>query len=413
MRTILSFIIACLCLLWTVPAQNTSQGGDKKKSSAPTQQSGDSSLLGGSPSTPPLIILSGKVMLPDGSIPPQQVRVELVCRENVREHSFTAPDGSFVFQIDESTPMAGMDASFGAAELTPRAGSGAITYDSTFDNILRQRIGDSPSTSWKGCELRATVPNFRSERILLESRRIQGYFDAGIIVISPSERPAVGTTSINSLAAPSPAKRAFHEAQRELLRENPDRDKVLKKLEEAVGRYPRYAVAWELLGKMRLTSGDAAGARRALEKAADADPEYAGGHLALAELNFQEHRWEETAAAAYRVMELNPGLISPYYLHAFSSFQAGHFETSKASAEHLRRVGAASQFPVIHYILGAVALRKNDLQKAATEFQRFLELQPDSPVADSLQQQLRAWEGQGIVPHPQDSDPEGGASGAD
>lgn len=407
MRTILTMLSLSICLVGQVEAQkqNEGSGGSKNNTKQSSPSSSPPGLLGGEQSVPPVIMLSGKVLLPDGMTPPESVRVELLCDEKVREHTFSSPNGNFLIQIDNATPMAGMDASFGAAEMTSRIGYGSPTYDSTFDDISRRRMGVGPTIDLRGCELRARAPNFKSETILLESRRIEGYFEVGTLMLTPMEAPSVEVVSVNSLKAPKEAKEAFDDARRELERKEPDQAQIIEKLESAVDIYPEYSIAWELLGKARLANGDAQGARQAIQRAAEVDPEYAGAQLSLAALNFQEHRWEEAAKAAQKTTALRPDLVRAHYLHAFSSFQAGDLDSALDSAVHLRSVGMSSEYPVAHYIIGAVAWKNQDIQTAADQFQTFLLLQPETPAAPSIEQQLAKWKEQGIVANPEEVEP--------
>lgn len=399
----ITFVRLVVLALWCGAAESWAQSGDKggggkgqdTKQSQKTS-SDTSGLLGGSPSTPPVIVLSGKIVLPDGSTPPQPVRVELICRETLREHCLSSPNGSFTLQIDHSRPMAGMDASFGGAETT--MGIGAAAYESPLDSIGRTRMGLGPTIDLRGCELRLNAAGFVAEPVRLESRRIEGFSDVGLVVAYPKGPRPAGTVSMVSLAAPGSAKKAFSQAEKELQRERPDLGKVADRLEKAVREYPSFAVAWELLGRLRLSQGDPAGAREAFDRATSADPDYAGGQLALAALNFQEHRWKESADAASRAIKLSSGGVRPYYFHAFSSFQAGDLDASRVSAEQIMKMGASKDYPIVHYIVGAVCLKHGDLQTAATEFQAFLDLQPDTPMAGSLREQLEAWKEQGVVP---------------
>ena len=141
---------------------------------------------------------------------------------------------------------------------------------------------------------------------------------------------SVGTaTSLTALSAPRKAKKAYRKASKELAREGPNHSKAVKELEKAVKRYPEFAEAWDLLGRVRVVSKDQSGAREAFEKAMAAEPNYVNPYLSLARLCLIERRWEEAAQLSGRVLRLIPDNVYAYYCRSLSSFYLGKWMQQK------------------------------------------------------------------------------------
>ncbi len=70
------------------------------------------------------MFLSGKVILDDGQIPGQQVRVELVCQGTVVRQEYTSNNGTFSIELNRGTQdtLQAIDASISASTYLPLGG---------------------------------------------------------------------------------------------------------------------------------------------------------------------------------------------------------------------------------------------------------------------------------------------------
>jgi hypothetical protein len=135
--------LACLVLISLQPmfAQKRSGGGGvvRTPSTVPSPTSGR-------------LYLSGKVVLSDGSAPPQVVVIQSICRGQTRNETHTDLHGSFSFQFGDRN-SAIVESGFDAES----------TLDSRSTN--RSNLNDAQS-----CELTAALAGFSAEKILLTGR---------------------------------------------------------------------------------------------------------------------------------------------------------------------------------------------------------------------------------------------------
>ena len=238
------------------------------------------------------------------------------------------PRGRFSFQLGARNSLAFADArtspasdDFGASPfLAPGMGaprtnlmvaarSGRVQPCELEADIIRRRNsggeGSQASTGTprvnafgrvdlSGCELRASLPGYRSESIQLRHSSVFDNPNVGVIILHPLAKGQGISVSATSLAAPKQAKKAYEKALKELRKKDAilwfAAVKAIEQLEKAVAEYPEYAKAWSLLGRTRLSINDKEGAREAFDKATKADPKYLGPYEALLRMELAEKR---------------------------------------------------------------------------------------------------------------------------
>jgi tetratricopeptide (TPR) repeat protein len=226
----------------------------------------------------------------------------------------------------------------------------------------------------------------------------------GVIVLNRLDPTGGTTVSLNSLAAPKKARDAYAKAKKELAKEKGNPSKAAKELQKAVKIFPEFASAWELLGEARLALGDEAGAREAFLEAARVDPAYTTPYLSLARLELNQGRWEEVIKWSSQVLQRDPQMIKAQYFVAHASFFAGKLAEAEVAARRVQLSTDADYYPGTHYMLGTILAEKGDWASASSEFNRFLEISPDSSVAGPLRRQLKEWERLGLINKSQDSE---------
>jgi hypothetical protein len=123
------------------------------------------------------IFLSGKVVMDDGTPPPDSVVIERVCNGVVRPEGYTDSKGRFSFQLGQNTAVMA-DASVGSAA----DGGGFGGRNSRNMGGMPGRGGLS-ERELMGCELRASLAGFRSEIVNLAGRRVMDNPDVGTIIL--------------------------------------------------------------------------------------------------------------------------------------------------------------------------------------------------------------------------------------
>ncbi len=343
------------------------------------------------PSNAPAYQVTGRVVMEDGSPVPLTTNIEFVCNGLAKKRVKPYGNGDFALTIGE-------DSSEMPDVTLPRDAFGGqrIPFDSRTSTPTG---GDTGRFEVSGCELRAVLPGFNSTVIALEPRRRLDHPDVGQLVLHKSD--SIGAPS--TVRVPERAGRMYDNARKLLDRPQPDYAAASLELQRAVVEYPRFAAAWNLIGRTRVALKDGDGAREAFNKSIAADPRFVEPYIHLARLEAQQIHWDEAINLTGRALKLNPALPEAHYLRALGHFQLGEFDAAEQSAlEVQKQVAAATaatapgsaginQFPVTLYILGAIDARKGRFEAAEAKLRQFLETSPDPETADSVRKILADW----------------------
>lgn len=337
------------------------------------------------------IFLSGKVVLDDGTAPPEPVVIERVCNGQPRPEGYTDSKGRFSFQLGQNQGMM-QDASVSSAD--PLGGG--------FDNsggFGQQRggaggFGGGPmgrgisERDLMGCEIRAVLPGYRSEAVSLAGRRMMDNPDIGTIIMKRLGNVEGLTLSATSGAAPKDAKKAYEKA-RDLMRKKKVAE-AQKEYEKAVGIYPKYANAWAELGAVQEQLNDVEGARKSYEAALAADSKLVTPYVQLAFLWARDNKWQETADASERALKLNPfDYPRAYFINSVANLNLQKLEAAEKSAREGMKLDANNRIPKFKHVLGIVLAQKQDFAGASENMKSYLAaVPPDSQEAAMVKKQL-------------------------
>ncbi len=357
----------------------------------PGQQAGASD-----PRRPRPVYIRGKVALDDGTTPAQLVTIERACNNQTFRETRTNSNGRFSLAIGADNTSSGTDASVAGVSPDVRDVGQYVGRE----KLQMLMLGSARHVDLTGCELRAVMPGYRSDVITLGRRTAYDKPDIGVIVLHRLENVEGAAVSVTTLAAPKKAKKAYEKALKELLGTKPNPKRAAKDLEKAVHEYPQFAAAWALLGETRLTMGDDAGARQALQNAIAADAKYLKPYAPLVKLAMKSNDWQRVAQLSDDVLRLNPHHKEIRYYRAVANFQRGNMEAAEKSALAIESGEGAQSFPLAHHLLGMIHARQGDFPSAAGDFRTFLKAQPDSPIAPEVRKQLAEWEALGVIESP-------------
>ncbi|MGH9721610.1 MAG: tetratricopeptide repeat protein [Bryobacteraceae bacterium] len=329
------------------------------------------------------IMLSGKVVLDDGTPPPDSVEIERVCNGTPRKEAYTDSKGRFSFTLGENRGMF-QDASIGsAADSFP---GGSIGTDSQ----RRGGVGNQRAITERdlmGCELRAVLPGFRSDVVSLGGRRAFDNPDIGTIVLRRLANVEGTTISLVALQAPKDAKKAFDKG-RELMGKK-KLPEATKEFEKAVQLYPKYTTAWFELGRIHEAQKNIEEARKDYAQALAADPKYVNPYRQLAGIAFREQKWEEVADTTDRLIKLDPvDFPDVYFFNSVANYYLKKFDAAERSAREADRLDPKNRFPQVKHLLGSILVEKQDYAGAAEQIRAYLKLAPEAKNADAVRHQL-------------------------
>jgi len=329
------------------------------------------------------IFLSGKVMLDDGTPPPEPVTIERVCNGNPRPEGYTDTKGRFSFELGRNSAMM----------------ADASTNTGAFDGIGNNSPGMPQSRgggnfpgqgieqALMGCEIRASFPGFRSDVVNLAGRRLMDNPDVGTIVLHRMANVEGFTFSATSGLAPKEARKAF-EKGRELIKKKKMAE-AQKEFEKATGLYEKYAAAWYDLGRIYESNQQADPARKAFEASIAADKKYVNPYLNLSGIYAKEANWEKTAEFTAIALKLNPfEYPTMYFYNAVANLNLNKLDEAEKSAREARKLDAKNRMPKIDHVLGIILAQKRDLPGAKESLTAYLKASPKATDADAVKKQL-------------------------
>jgi len=326
------------------------------------------------------LFLSGRVMMEDGTPPPDSVVIERVCNGIPRPEAYTDSRGRFSFQLGQNTAMMA-DASFGSVvdPLDMGRGQSSSAFGRTGRGVSERDL--------MGCELRASLPGYRSNIVSLAGRRVMDNPDVGTIVLRRLGNVEGTTISMTSLQAPKEAKRAYEKGQEALRRKK--WEEAQAQFEKAVQGYPNYAVAWFELGMLYERQKRLEQARQAYGEALRADGKFIKPHLQLAQLAAQERKWQEAADTTERILRLNPfDFPSAYFYHSVANLNLRNLDDAEKSAREALKLDPQHRIPKLEHLLGVILANKADYAGAAEHLKNYIERAPEASDIDTVRKQL-------------------------
>jgi tetratricopeptide (TPR) repeat protein len=344
------------------------------------------------PNTPQTqaIIVRGKVALQGGVAITEPVAIERVCNGAVRREGYTDFKGNFEFQLGQGT--AGRDATESGRDVFQNSGNRGPTQGPGAEYGMgmpsNARNGDSTRTELLGCELRASLPGFRTTSVMLRPDGSSWSLNVGVIVLSPMESAPGATISLTTMAAPADARSAYERGQKDIARGKfADAEKELNK---AVGIYPDFAAAWSMLGEVRRQQANASSAKEAYLRAISADPQFVSPYFGLSILAIHEKNWAEVLKFTGETLRLNASLYPLAHMYnGAANYYLGNLEAAEKSVRAFEKLDKDRHNPDSSLLLSNILLAEHDYAGAGTALETYLKLVPDAPNAVEIKKQLK------------------------
>jgi outer membrane protein assembly factor BamD (BamD/ComL family) len=327
-------------------------------------------------------MLAGNVATDDGSPLPAPVTIERICNGRVSRDGRSDFKGYFAITINTSSQF-----QFGDPESSAETGGGSgFNAIGAMPSQMRQGV----SNQLAGCELRASLPGFRSSSVLIPTSELGetvGAVNVGTIVLQRMGDAQGTTVSATSLNAPRDARKAYEKGHHEL--ENHRLAEAQHELETALRIYPQYAAAWQDLGWAYAQQNQLEKARDAFQHARDCDQNFVPAYVGLASVALRESDWKEAAAESERAAQLD-GVDFPavFFYNSVANYRLGNLEQAEQSARKAETLGGERLFPQVSLLLGALLAKKQDYPAAAEQLRSYLKAAPTAPNAGQVRQQL-------------------------
>lgn len=324
-------------------------------------------------SMPRPIYLSGKVVLQDGTPPPDLVKIERVCGGNPRTQGYTDTKGRFQFQVDSQV---GIDSD--ASDPMSRMGmTGRPTSMASRGQLA-------------GCDLRAVLPGFVSGSISLTNHNEFDSSDVGTIILKRIGNVDGTTISMSSLHAPKDALKAFEKGRE--LQKKEKTDEAEKNFQKAVDLYPGYATAWYQLGLLQ-TRDHLELAETSFAKSIESDPKYVNPYLSLTLIQMQKKNWQRAIDLSDAVIKLNGSdFPQAHFFKAAAQYNAKDDAGAEKSARKAIEVDIRHEYPQVEKLLGVILAQHGDLTGGVEHLKKYLELAPNASDSVQVRGQLASLE---------------------
>lgn len=330
------------------------------------------------------ILLTGRVLLENGSPPPHPAKIERVCNSIPHSEGFTDAQGNFGIHLG-STAVVSQD-----ADEQDRLSPSVTAPIQALPSLSRDANGAALTSDNRllNCELRAVLAGYHSRSAPLKTLHLMENPDIGVIVIRPNGPHDDGAVvSAQSLAVPKQARKLLELAQAEAAAGKTGRAR--QHLEKAVALYPQYAAAWCELGKLQVASNGLDSARASFERAVHADPDLVDPYLQLATVALWDRNWQEVASLSAKALELDPVDYPQLFLYAaVANYNLRKPEVAQRNIERAQALDSRHAFPAIEYMAGVILASRKDYAAAATHLRADLQLAPDADDAASARTRL-------------------------
>jgi Tetratricopeptide repeat len=334
------------------------------------------------------MFLGGRVVTYDSSPVPNDVLIERVCNNKVRQEVYTSPHGDFSMQLGSRAD------SFPEGSPDPASPYSAPNKDSSM-GIPRRELTN--------CEVRVSASGFYARVIsLMEVDTFGSSIDVGVIVVKRGTKVEGTTLSAIPYMAPKDARRAYEKGL--------DAEKhgkladARKYFETAVEIYPKFANAWFQLGAVLQKENQKDEARNAYTQATTLDGRFLPPYLFLASMAFEAGKWTEVLKLTSHILDLDPlnrtevtGYVldldplnypEAYFYNSVANYKLNKIEDAEKSALKAEHLDLRTHFPQLHLLLAQIFARKNNYARAIEEIQTYLALVPDAKDADQEREQL-------------------------
>ncbi len=327
------------------------------------------------------VFISGRVLLDDGTAPPEPASIERVCTGTTRTEGYTDSQGYFAIQLGNEQGVfqdASEEDNRSLRSMTTGGSSGASSVSSG-SGLAAGRFNN--------CDIRANLAGYRSQSISLSARRALDSPDIGVIVLHRQGADEGTTVSMISLAAPKDARKAFEKGLAASKKNNaPEAEKDFRR---AIDLYPKYAAAWTELGKIQASRNELVDARQSFDKAIEADPKFLDPFLQISLLAMQAKKWQELAEVTSRAMRLDPFELPQIYLfNAVANYNLRNIDAAERSIRAAAKLDTLQQFAEISYLQALILIQRRDYPAAAERLRNYLKLAPDSADAPMARDQL-------------------------
>ena len=235
--------------------------------------------------------------------------------------------------------------------------------------------------------LRLRQPGFKEIVARVDLRDIRGTFvtlnlkpDSDPTTQTESKSAEGNTVSVADLSVPNNAREEFNKGEKALT-DNKIDDSIAH-FKKAIQLYAPFSQAYTMLGTAYLQQNNLGDAEPALEKAIQLDLKSAEADIKLGAVFNQIKNYSEAEKALKQGLDINPDAAAGHYELAKTYWAMGRWQDAEPHVT--KALAALPDVAPIHVLMGNILLKKKDAPGALREFQEYLRLDPNGPMAAAV-----------------------------
>ncbi|HWC96754.1 MAG TPA: VWA domain-containing protein [Candidatus Sulfopaludibacter sp.] len=318
-----------------------------------------------------ILLLRGKVVMQDGTVPHAVVTIERACAGSPPlKKATTDAKGQYFWHVqDGEIPT----------DLTQ---TGDSRFGQTGESNWMQGVGATAVP----CRLQAKLSGYVSSSINLAN--LSWSLNPELPMITLYRQGTQEFTDIAAISVPSDALTAWGRAAKAMQSKNwPEAEKNLR---AAVQAAPKFADGWNTLAAVCQNQKNVACEREATQHAITVAPKALDARMRLMRLEMEQKEWQAAATAAADLMKADAAHTHPeaYSSNAIIRFHLKDLEGALASATEAVRLDATHMYPDSERVLGMILEAKADYPAAGTHLKKYLELEPKAADATEVRTRI-------------------------
>lgn len=194
----------------------------------------------------------------------------------------------------------------------------------------------------------------------------------------PGHEPPPPPGGMISVNVSDKAVKEFKQGETRLLKDQ-DIEGSIRHLKKAIGISKDFTDAYVMLGFAYLAQKNPAQAKPVLEKALKLDPKSWMAHVELGAAYNLEKRYPDAERELQAGLALNDNAAVGHYELAKTYWVTNRWQDAEPHAA--KAVELAPDLAAAHVLLGNVMIRKQDFAGAKHEFEEYLRIEPNGPMA--------------------------------
>ncbi len=298
--------------------------------------------------------LYGQLRVEDRGVLPDFAALEAICAGQAYLIGFSSVDGRFALLLREGGPR-------------------------LFTGL---GVGDFSRAALAACELRVSLPGYRSGRVSLRATSLRS-------IVGP-----IALTRVGDATAKGPPDEPVGRDAVKPYRRGADAlgnsrwTKAAEAFEKAIALSPAYSRAWTGLGMAREGAHQWEQALACFAKSVSLTPNYPVPYVRMASTAVRLERWQQAAQYSEAVLGLNPALPEAYALCALANLKLNRLDITGSSARQGLRVDPDHDYPELHLLLAQALAGLGKYEECARHLEQYLALVPNDANASRIQAQL-------------------------